>query len=484
MKKKRRSAGFSLVELMLAVAIVATLCGFGFVSVIQQRKNLKIMEASETAKEIFLAAQEHLSMAAAQGRLRPDNPGFSGDDNALLGLSIRGLDATKFGNEVTDTDGNTYVVFDDKSVSVNAANGSDITAQRLSGAGTQSSGASASVVILPMGAVDEFILNQRYAISYNAEAYRALDVFYTEDNDYVFRDNVWGRGQTWTEGKQEVQDHPGNFQISGDTQKPVIMGWYGEDALLYDADGVSDAQKPSKPQGIKPGLDLINGPVLFAVVSLDEENYDYANVQLKIEGADGGSITIPFTDPDRVKFYKNENGVKYYIVILDDVTAPELGFGDLSPDDPTKPIPAGSDIQVTVEAKGHEKGSSIDLEANSETKECNSLFADNSSVFAEDSDSEKAHIKNFRHLQNLSNLTPGVTNAGGGKPIEATLDNDLEWGSFHASAVSVHNICQMLGVDVSYQPVEIEAYDADFNFNFNGNDKTIRNLKIENADNY
>ena len=35
MKQKRWNAGFSLVELMLAVAILATLCAFGFVSVAQ-----------------------------------------------------------------------------------------------------------------------------------------------------------------------------------------------------------------------------------------------------------------------------------------------------------------------------------------------------------------------------------------------------------------------------------------------------------------
>ena len=163
MKQKRWNAGFSLVELMLAVAIVATLCGFGFVSVMQQRKNLKIMEASETAKEIFLAAQEHLSMTATQGRLQPKQ------DNALLGLTIAGAE---LGVEVKDAEKEGvvvyYAVFDEE-----RASGDD-------GAVAETLSATASDVMLPQGAVDEFVLNQRYAVSYNAETYRALDVFYTE----------------------------------------------------------------------------------------------------------------------------------------------------------------------------------------------------------------------------------------------------------------------------------------------------------------
>ncbi|MBQ6207401.1 MAG: prepilin-type N-terminal cleavage/methylation domain-containing protein, partial [Oscillospiraceae bacterium] len=205
MRKKKWSAGFSMVELLLAVAILAALCGFGFVSVAQQRKNLAIMEANETAKEIFLAAQEHLSMAALQGRLHPAK------QSNLLGLSIQGMGEDALGVKVKDSD--SYAIFDEKS----APDDDGPSADTLS--------YSASEVMLPKGSVDDFVLNHRYAVRYNADAYRTLEVFYTQ-NDYRFEGALWTDIQTWVEGRKQVQENPGSFRVKN--EKPVIMGWYGE----------------------------------------------------------------------------------------------------------------------------------------------------------------------------------------------------------------------------------------------------------------
>ena len=496
MTKKKWSAGFSLVELLLAVAILATLCGFGFVSVVQQRKNLAIMEANETAKEIFLAAQEHLSMAALQGRLHPAK------QSNLLGLSIQGMGEDALGVKVKDSDGNavSYAIFNENSVPDDDAP----TAQTLS--------YSASEVMLPEGSVDAFVLNHRYAVRYNAEAYRTLEVFYTQ-NDYSFEHSggsAWTQLKTWVDGRQKVQENPGSFRVSN--ERPVTMGWYGETALLYSNSDDPDFDnetliKPSNPQGIEPGLSLINGPVLYAVVALDTTSYDYLNVDLKIDGvdADGApvSVSIPIFD-DSGNFIQgnrvyalpkesgvlDEDGVSYYMVVLDDVTVSGLGFSDMFQDagitsspNSSKIIP-GSNIQVKVEARGQEVTNRDDdglatvtnptiLTASSNQLECNSLFADSPDP-DNPSSPTNAHITNFRHLQNLSNLdNPDKA------PVSAELDQSMYWNTFKKTVQDTHAYYppDKADGDVLYTPV-----DADYALDFEGHNHIIGNLEIAKVD--
>ena len=64
----KNSNGFTMAEMLITVAIIVILCGFGFVAVIAHQRNLKRMEMDETAQEIFIAAQNHLTAARASGQ--------------------------------------------------------------------------------------------------------------------------------------------------------------------------------------------------------------------------------------------------------------------------------------------------------------------------------------------------------------------------------------------------------------------------------
>ena len=68
-KKRLDRKGFTLAEVLVTVAIILILAGVTFVSVAQYQKNLRLMEMDGTAKEIFIAAQNHLSVAQASGDL-------------------------------------------------------------------------------------------------------------------------------------------------------------------------------------------------------------------------------------------------------------------------------------------------------------------------------------------------------------------------------------------------------------------------------
>ena len=61
--------GFSLAELMMAVAIIGILAGVAFISVANYMRSMALLERDGIAKEIFVAAQNHLTMVEGQGFL-------------------------------------------------------------------------------------------------------------------------------------------------------------------------------------------------------------------------------------------------------------------------------------------------------------------------------------------------------------------------------------------------------------------------------
>lgn len=476
MKKKRLKTGFSLLEMMLAIAIVVTLCAFGFVSVIDHQKNLAVMEADETAKEIFLAAQEHLSMAALQGRLsKPRN------NSDLLGFRIAGVDDANFLGAPVKKDGSddtgTYAVFNDMSAYADPTP----AVEPLAAGGEAVK--SVAEVILPRGAVDDYVLNHRYAVRYNANAYKVLEVFYTTEQ-YRFNDQ-WEDLDTWDEGRGKVQTNPRSFHIDGDSQKSVIMGWYGEEALFFDENGALDFEKPTS-QGA-PQLVVVNGPILYALVTVSNQ-YDYSDLTMNIEGVDGGSAKINLKDDNtnRVHEVINTGDTTTYLVILDDVTDESMTFANL-PFEMTDEIQPGSDIRVSVSATGHqvsdENGNPIeenpaDLTYNSNVETRNSLFADDSIMSQDTVDNDEAHIRNFRHLQNLSKLEDQR------KPVVATLEQDIIWDSsnhsettFTGAVNAIRHSYAPSAPDPVYNPVK-----CDYELTFNGNGNAIKNLKIEKTD--
>ena len=67
-KKNRRQAGFTMAELLIVIAIILIVAGFGFVNVIRYQKDLKLKECDDIARQIFIAAQNQLTASAASGR--------------------------------------------------------------------------------------------------------------------------------------------------------------------------------------------------------------------------------------------------------------------------------------------------------------------------------------------------------------------------------------------------------------------------------
>ena len=62
----------TMAEMLIVVAIIAVLGGVAFIAVNNHQRTLGQLERDGIAKEIFVAAQNHLTMAAHEGYLGKD----------------------------------------------------------------------------------------------------------------------------------------------------------------------------------------------------------------------------------------------------------------------------------------------------------------------------------------------------------------------------------------------------------------------------
>ena len=145
MMKKKHNHGFSLTEMLIALGILAALCGIAFLGIVNHLRDMTKLEYDGYAKEIFVAAQNHLTMAEHLGYL-----GLTAENS--------GTAETKSGS---DPDGIYYIL---------VKNGN-----------TSASGA--LDLMLPSGALaDGKTLSGSYIIRYHRASARVLDVFFWEEH--------------------------------------------------------------------------------------------------------------------------------------------------------------------------------------------------------------------------------------------------------------------------------------------------------------
>ena len=67
-RENRRTAGFTMTEILLVVAILAVLFGVTAVGLVQMQKELRQKELDSKAETIYMVAQNRLTELAASGR--------------------------------------------------------------------------------------------------------------------------------------------------------------------------------------------------------------------------------------------------------------------------------------------------------------------------------------------------------------------------------------------------------------------------------
>lgn len=183
---KRSRGGFSLTELLTVVAILAVLMAVAIPAVIAISRNLKMRELDDTAREIFLAAQNVLTARKADGTLE-----------------------TPKGEYAPENGENFYWLFSD---AADADNTTDY--------------------LLPTGAVEPAVAGNYIAIRYNAEYAMVADVYYGERQGGFASQGCtsWSDsaiiGGTYSEAETRRQNRIGYYSNDG------TLGWNNNVLLL------------------------------------------------------------------------------------------------------------------------------------------------------------------------------------------------------------------------------------------------------------
>ena len=369
MRRRGNNRGFTLAELLIVVAIIAILSDVSFIAVHTYQVRMAKLECDSIAKEIFFAAQNHLTLAKGQ---------------EYLGLSN---EAKEFGSQKDEGEKDVYYFI----YNVDSLNDENTVFGQM----------------LPFGSLDETVrAGGSYIVRYNPETARILDVYYCATNGRFKHHFVAGDyGKVRSEYQEGTID--GNF----DNNKRTVIGWYGGD----DKQGTGIRLEP-------PSIQVINKEKLFVKVSEIPEKADTLKLIIKGKTSKAeAAITLKdekgsYIDdlsgsmPYRAKQSKEE---RYpYIVILDDLTTQNFHFADinnvslhntqlieLNSTLGLEFIP-GEDIEIWAVVYKSDEVSNVPESTHIIE---NSLFGkiQNLNLDSETDPEYKATISNFRHLENL-----------------------------------------------------------------------------------
>lgn len=392
-----------LSELLVVIAIMAILAGISFVGVSTYIRGLQALEMDETAKEMLIAAQNHLSSAYASGeyeeelRLARDGSSDESDFGTVISRP----------SYVNDVAGDKSGEHEYRVVIHTAASPKNKILNYM----------------LPQFAIDnEVSENGNYMIVYEANSGTVLSVFYSGNAHTGF-----GGQSIYTFTASDVDDNAIKEAVESKAKRKnftdnTVIGYFG-----------------GKNKDIIPGTKLLplilsvsNGNKLTAIIqnpNFDSTvNADNSNqiVTLTVTGKTSGNYkTIQLTNDKRIEFD------------LDDITTPNKHFYDQfvvethnTNETTSGPLIPGEDIELVAELSDRTRFANP-VESNHVID--NSLF--NSYNKYEGSSDGIAILSNIRHLENLDTSISNFSKAAKtGEPaineIIAKQIADIDYADF------------------------------------------------------
>lgn len=384
--KFNNKKGFTLAELLVVLGITVILFGIGMVALLHYSNMLKLTEMDNSAKELFISAQNHLTQAKASGQL-------TNVTSDQLGTKLDTKPSDMTSEDWTEDSENMYYI------SFSKGNEDELSSSILKN-------------MLPYGAIDDNIRSDGYyVIEYNVVTATVYGVFYT--------DSKGGLGESYfNDGVRENNDTGKSDRIhyKGSAADYHVIGYYGGGMVKLLG---ADITKPALTVNNGNKLTVtITDPNYYTTVS-DNTGANSDEVQLKtnitltvtgkeshnsktfVLGTTAAGATVSPADTNE-KFWsvkKTEVGTaKYaltYNVNLDDITTEGCHFSELC----SNLIP-GEDIIVSASCSSNDVLTQV---VDSNEGYTNSLFAKvdvdmNGSAYK---GTATAEISNTRHLENL-----------------------------------------------------------------------------------
>ena len=329
--------GFTLLETLLVVAIVAVLLGLSIIGVIAIQKELRQRELDSKAEIIYMAAQNRLTELTASGRadLYTPNEKDSTETAAIAPLNLIPCDST----DSKRTDKDLYYV--------------------------SSSVESIASVILPESRVEKELRDNNWVVEYDPASGSVYAVFYSE---------------------KDMEYTPNDFDKLRDKKQRkkagAWIGYYGGDAV---ANIVTD--------DLDPKMEIYNEETLHAIISCNRMVEGNVTFTVKIKDSFGNEAT---EEIETAKLVAKGTRLTYDLVLdkMNKSGEKDNRFKEKYPD-----LVAGSDITVTVTAKSDSDlvdDKSVEGKTNSLFAEIR-----NSGNSSEDDNKDTAVITYCRHLQNL-----------------------------------------------------------------------------------
>ena len=463
-KKRLDRKGFTLAEVLVTVAIILILAGVTFVSVVQYQKNLRLMEMDGTAKEIFIAAQNHLSVAQASGdldRLAEKAKSATGTTDSTIGTKLSS--APSYAGNAS---GEYYYVIHD----VNSGS------ESYTPAGSEA----ILQMMLPFGALDETVATGgNYAIVYELKSASVVAVLYSGAGNASF-----GNAAVINFGDDDVskikdicndKSARKNYVKNGVT---TIVGCYTGKA--------GSAAIPTETLEA-PKLEVKNENKLHVIVS-DEKPTD--TVTLIIRGVQSGTVAQRIL---KRSTSDGNDGSGTFDVTLDDITGDgSYRFANI--------ISSDRDRFTKTKGDGFIPGENIEISARvssttgfatpkeSAKYTVSSLFGDVNET--KDAGNTTVYIRNLRHLENLGANVSGFTAAlgngttsGSSKVVNITAEqkNDITMFSMSTSGSAGGNHFENLRGSAIYgmgQEATFVAIDVNYPLVYHGNQHEIHDVSI------
>lgn len=447
MRKLKAKFGFTMAETLLVVAIIGILAAVIFVSVVNYLRSSTKLEYDGYSKSIFVAAQNHLSMAEHEGYLGRSDFGIAESDDGDIRyfVVINGVLQLPSGVDASDC------IFD---------------------------------LMLPSMAIDDTVRSGSYIIRYQKSAAQVLDVFFWDQRGryaYTYSDSDYGNLLNMVLGTDRNGTNANPDGLRNYTDDGSVVGWYGG----------ADALAARGPKLTAPTLQLVNAERLYAKVDYPNSS-EGAMVKLVVKGLSSNKVAEFTLNPELTGGNISWNDSNFEIV-LDDITEKSkkfcsiLAFQDFYP---------GENISVYAVAFNNQEITNVAYSAEQTT---NSLFQDlqvDSGAAALTRNTATISIGNIRHLENLDPAISKFKVENVSYVVKQTTD--LNWQDYikkikenlvntsianaRVPDISIHVFIRDGGSsEYDSGNGEIECYEPispSYALAYDGQGHSIRNLKI------